>query len=297
MRDEAKQFQEINGLVIEYLSFHGFIDTLNAFDQELRRLMNERPGSASLLVPNQNTRQLSETQKQNNREEMMSCLKQGNMSTYFGMWEKYVSAKLRSSDEETIRLEFFCRLYAATLALRNGANDMKSHKKNIEEFKNYINRKGNLINSPELLPFYAFPYIPDPSTHPSFIPLFQKQWRDTLFSQVSEFLQRTFAQPQKAPVLHSMVLGNVVPRASSASSGSDKNYEKSKREFASHINYVQDKYRELYAVSSDLLRALGGVVKGKKLNIEFLKCAKEKIDVLNYETLLPTTTVRSDINL
>jgi hypothetical protein len=225
---------------------------------------------------------------------MMSCLKQGNMSSYFAMWEKYVGAKLRTADEETIRLEFFARLYAATLALREGGNDMKNHKKNIEEFKNYINRKGNLINSPELLPFYAFPYIPDPSTHPSFVPLFQKQWRENLFVQISVYLEKVFSQPQKAPALHTLAFGEsndlqASVSSSASNSSTERQYEQSKKEFTAHINFVQERYKELYAISSDLLRALGGVIKGKKLNIEFLRCAKEKIDMLNYETLLPTT--------
>lgn len=178
---ETKKFQEINGLIIDYLSYHGFIDTVCTLEQEVKRLLNERPDSASLLVPNQEIRQLSLTQKENIKAEMITYLNEGNLNSFFIMWEKYVSARLRTSDEETIKIEFFTRLYSATLELREGANNTHAHKKNVEEFKNYIARKGNLINSPELLPFFAFPYIPDPSSHPSFTSLFQVNGQVKIF--------------------------------------------------------------------------------------------------------------------
>ncbi|KAL0481808.1 hypothetical protein AKO1_012402 [Acrasis kona] len=282
--DESKKFQELNGLVFEYLSYHGLVDTVRSFEQELKRLLNERPGTASLSIPDQKTRPLSASQIQHNKEEMMSSLEHGNMASFFSMWEKYVGAKLRTSDDDTIRLEFFARLYAATIALREGSRDMKAHKKNIEEFKNYIDRKGNLIRSPDLLPFYALPYIPEPSTHPSFATIFQKPWKEDLFSQISDYLDQTFVRPQQAPALHSLLKNDPKPNTLSSSISIEKT-ERGKNEQNGNLKHLEERYKELHYVSEDLIRALGGVMKGKRLNIEFLRCAKEKLDSLNFSQL------------
>lgn len=40
-------------------------------------------------------------------------------------------------------------------------------------FKNYLETKGAALSqTTEFLPYYALPYIPDPTSHPSFKPLF-----------------------------------------------------------------------------------------------------------------------------
>ena len=40
-------------------------------------------------------------------------------------------------------------------------------------FKGYLETKGSALSqTTEFLPYYALPYIPDPTSHPSFKPLF-----------------------------------------------------------------------------------------------------------------------------
>ena len=43
----------------------------------------------------------------------------------------------------------------------------------MREFKCYLETKGAALSqTTEFLPYYALPYIPDPTAHPSFKPLF-----------------------------------------------------------------------------------------------------------------------------
>lgn len=43
----------------------------------------------------------------------------------------------------------------------------------MQEFKHYLETKGAALSqTTEFLPYYALPYIPDPTSHPSFKPLF-----------------------------------------------------------------------------------------------------------------------------
>jgi len=43
----------------------------------------------------------------------------------------------------------------------------------MQVFKNYLETKGAALSqTTEFLPYYALPFIPDPTSHPSFKPLF-----------------------------------------------------------------------------------------------------------------------------
>lgn len=43
----------------------------------------------------------------------------------------------------------------------------------MQVFKGYLETKGSALSqTTEFLPYYALPYIPDPTSHPSFKPLF-----------------------------------------------------------------------------------------------------------------------------
>jgi len=116
---------------------------------------------------------MPEAQRNKVKDEMISSLKKGAYKNYFSLWEKHVSPMLRSTDAETIKLEFFTRLYCATIPIREKM-DKQEHRKYVLDFKQYLDVKGTILAMySELLPYYAFPYIPDPSTHPSFQSMFQ----------------------------------------------------------------------------------------------------------------------------
>lgn len=52
------------------------------------------------------------------------------------------------------------------------------------------------------------------------------------------------------------------------------------------IHFYQDKYYDLYGLCSDLMCALTGVLKGKKLNKEFVACAQKKLEHMRIEPIV-----------
>ena len=57
--------------------------------------------------------------------------------------------------------------------------------KSMRQFKTYLETKGAALSqTTEFLPYYALPYIPDPTSHPSFKPLFTV--RESLFRSLDK---------------------------------------------------------------------------------------------------------------
>eukprot|EP01052_Picozoa_sp_SAG31_P069318 SAG31_NODE_28136_length_415_cov_0.645570_1_plen_115_part_10 len=57
-------------------------------------------------------------------------------------------------------------------------------------FKAFLETRGaQLSRTPEFLPFYALPYIPDPAGHPTFRTLFDDAWMADLRRRLQEFLR------------------------------------------------------------------------------------------------------------
>jgi len=58
------------------------------------------------------------------------------------------------------------------------------------DFKTYLDSKGSeLSKANEFLAYYALPYIPNPTSHPSFKHLFTAEWVNDLKKRLKAFIQ------------------------------------------------------------------------------------------------------------
>ncbi|EFC47185.1 predicted protein [Naegleria gruberi] len=243
---------------------------------------------------------MPESQRNQIKDEMMGALDSYLSKDFFYLWEKHVSPMLRSSDPETIKLEFFIRLYFATVPFRH--NDKQEQRKYAVEFKQYLDMKGAILSTFfDLLPYYAFPYMPDPSSHPSFASMYQDKWKQDLFDKVKSYLDVTFSRSIEQPYLHSIVNNinttssiNVANSIAGLGNNDKQGLEQYKKEMGSYMDIVQEKYRELYGLSGDLLKAISGVMKGKKLNKQFLAVVQDNLSSLHIDEILPSMIPRND---
>jgi hypothetical protein len=266
----ASDEEYLNQIISEYLLYNKYLDTYQLFHQQLEQQHQQRQSA------------LSQQEKEDIKKQMIEYLHGGSGESFFSMWDTYVSAPLRTN-RDAIRLEFFIRLYLATL----------NKKKYSLEFKKFLDDKSILLtDSPDLLPFYALPYIPDPSTHPAFTSIYKQEWRLKLLSDVSNLLDIAFEESDNTnntlsndvhntdnknmPEIYKLVSErqSSTPTAVDASSSyttsddvSDMQLilQRTKSECSKYVDSIQERYDELYHVCTDLLRALGGVVKGKKV--------------------------------
>ncbi len=118
----TKKMDEISSIVLEYLHFKGFTQTAQQFENESMRLMSARPGSAQEIRPQPNPKQLQQV-----KTEMKDYLENGMDDNFFYLWEKNILPYERISNEETLKMEFYLRLYFASIPVRQ--NNKVLHKK------------------------------------------------------------------------------------------------------------------------------------------------------------------------
>jgi hypothetical protein len=67
----------------------------------------------------------------------------------------------------------------------------------LRRFKEFLDsRQHDVSQAAEFLPYYALPYLPNPSEHPSFSQLFSREWFEDLRSRLSEWLDRQISPDQ-----------------------------------------------------------------------------------------------------
>eukprot|EP01022_Parablepharisma_sp_SALTPOND_P020247 TRINITY_DN3631_c0_g1_i2.p2 TRINITY_DN3631_c0_g1~~TRINITY_DN3631_c0_g1_i2.p2 ORF type:complete len:381 (-),score=39.11 TRINITY_DN3631_c0_g1_i2:2352-3494(-) len=112
---------------------------------------------------------------------------------------------LQTNDEICHKLEFYLHVYFAIFpmhSLNPRSGDINKLKRELDEFKLYLDsEKSKFAQIPELLPFYALLFVPNPHVHPSFKHLFSKQWAIELRNKLNAFLTH-FLPPMGPPLLY-----------------------------------------------------------------------------------------------
>jgi hypothetical protein len=96
-----------------------------------------------------------------------------------------VPTEMKKKDYSYKKLEFFLQIYFVVYIkhpnihpknLTSDGNDRELVDAQ-QEFKKYLDSKGGeLSKANEFLAYYALPYIPNPSNHPSFKHLYTIEW-------------------------------------------------------------------------------------------------------------------------
>ena len=77
-------------------------------------------------------------------------------------------------------------------------------KDEVMNFKKYLDTKGrDLAQTTEVLQYYAFPYVPNPTEHPYFKHIFTKEWVSDLRNKL-EFFLSLLNSNQEAPLIYQM---------------------------------------------------------------------------------------------
>lgn len=75
-------------------------------------------------------------------------------------------------------------------------------KERLQGFRDFLDTKGKVLSQiSEFLPFYAFPYVADPKSHPAYRELFQQEWAFDLKRKLMAFLDTFDHEKQALPKL------------------------------------------------------------------------------------------------
>ena len=100
---------------------------------------------------------------------MIDSFDNGNWKEFFVSWNQIIPEVFRKDDIETLKYEFYIRLYFALFHLQLSIEDQMHIAKAWEEmdqFKKYLESKGTILSgNQELLKFFALPYVDNPMSH------------------------------------------------------------------------------------------------------------------------------------
>ena len=153
-------------MILEYLAHCGFDRAVNELKQQLRE---RRMGKQQAWRP------VGRDVQSNLKERMLKALDRGDRGEVFKLWENFVPPLVRRSDREAQKLEFYLNVFFAIFPLHpsNASPDPAGLSASMALFKAFLEADGSyLASTPEFLAYYALPYVPEISAHPSFSELF-----------------------------------------------------------------------------------------------------------------------------
>ncbi|KAM7409564.1 hypothetical protein PAMA_001175 [Pampus argenteus] len=156
------------GMIKEYLKFEEFEETVHSFDKECK--------SKGKLVSKPQGSTLRDSKTRVIQKDLLSSFDDGDHKVFFELWAENIPSEVKDTDAEAQNLEFYLHIHFTIYPLRRhpGRHDQAEFEERISHFKQYLETRGAALSqTTEFLPYYALPFVPNPTVHPSFKDLFQ----------------------------------------------------------------------------------------------------------------------------
>ncbi|XP_077998887.1 lisH domain-containing protein ARMC9-like isoform X2 [Glandiceps talaboti] len=265
---------ELNSIVKEYLDFCNYDKTVGAFDNESKsrgKAIKSRP------KPQWNK------QKLDIQSDVLSMFQLGARREFFQLWDDNIPDKIRKSDPVCKKLEFYVSIYFAIYPIRHGLVTGRENKskteESMQEFKTFLEDRGApLSQTTEFLPFYALPFVPNPTQHPSFKELFQDMWVPDLQIRLEKFLTLALkSQPQPKLLEIYQDMNSESAQQIQALQQSLVDTERRTMTYMKRYNKVQADYHNLIGITAELVDSLESCINGNTVTPEYLQTVCEKL--------------------
>ncbi|KAM6962455.1 lisH domain-containing protein ARMC9 [Aplochiton taeniatus] len=254
-------------MIKEYLKFGEFEDTARHFDKECR--------NKGKLVSKPQGNSLRDSKTSTIQKDLLSSFDDGDLKVFFELWTEYVPLDVRDLDPHAQRLEFYLHIHFTIYPLKNllGRHDHAGFEDGIAHFKHYLETRGAALSqTTEFLPFYALPFVPNPTVHPSFKDLFQDDWIPELKMKLEKFLSVTL-KPSKTPRLLSLYKDSGRSTKETVQQLQLQLVESERRAsgYMKRFNKMQADYHNLIGVTAELVDSLEATVTGKMISPEYIQ--------------------------
>ncbi|KAF3835216.1 hypothetical protein F7725_027774 [Dissostichus mawsoni] len=227
---------DLLGMIKEYLKFEEFEETVHSLEKDCKskgKLVSKPQGS---ILRDSKTRVI--------QKDLLGCFDDGDHKVFFELWTENIPSEVKDTDAEAQSLEFYLYIHFTIFPLRRhpGRHDRADFEERISHFKQYLETRGaSLSQTAEFLPYYALPFVPNPTVHPSFKNLFQKEGGRSTKEAIQQ-LQLQLVE-------------------------SDRRINSYVRKF----NKMQADYHNLIGITAELVDSLEATVSGKMISPEYLQ--------------------------
>ncbi|CAJ1060779.1 lisH domain-containing protein ARMC9 isoform X3 [Xyrichtys novacula] len=267
MGDVLATEADLLGMIKEFLKSEDFEDTVHSFDKECKskgKLVSKPQGSA-----------LRHSKTLITQKDLLSSFDDGDHKVFFELWADNIPAEVKDADAEAQSLEFYLHIHFTTYPLRKhpSRRDQAEFEERISFFKQYLETRGAALSqTTKFLPYYALPFVPNPTIHPSFKDLFQESWIPQLKDKLEQFLSVTL-RPSNTPRLLSLYKEGGRSTKEAIQQLQLQLVESDQR-IASYLrkyNKMKADYRNLIGITADLVDSLEATVSGKMISPEYLQ--------------------------
>ncbi|XP_035764149.1 lisH domain-containing protein ARMC9 isoform X2 [Neolamprologus brichardi] len=267
MGDISANETDLLGMIKEYLKFEEFEETLHSFE-------NECKSKGKLLSkPRGNT--LKDSKTRVIQKDLLSSFDDGDHRVFFELWTENIPHRVKDTDAEAQGLEFYLYIHFTIYPLRRHpvGHDRAEFEERVSFFRQYLETRGEALSqTTEFLPYYALPFVPNPTVHPSFKQLFQDSWMPKLRDKLEQFLS-VILKPSNSPRL--MTLYKESGRSTKeATQQLQLQLAESDRRITSYVrkfNKMQADYHNLIGITAELVDSLEATVSGKMISPEYLQ--------------------------
>uniref|UniRef100_A0AAX7VFG6 LisH domain-containing protein ARMC9 n=1 Tax=Astatotilapia calliptera TaxID=8154 RepID=A0AAX7VFG6_ASTCA len=264
MGDISANETDLLGMIKEYLKFEEFEETLHSFEKECKskgRLLSKPRGNT-----------LKDSKTRVIQKDLLSSFDDGDHRVFFELWTENIPHRVKDTDAEAQGLEFYLYIHFTIYPLRRHP-DRAEFEERVSFFRQYLETRGGALSqTTEFLPYYALPFVPNPTVHPSFKELFQDSWMPKLRDKLEQFLS-VILKPSNSPRL--MTLYKEGGRSTKeATQQLQLQLAESDRRITSYVrkfNKMQADYHNLIGITAELVDSLEATVSGKMISPEYLQ--------------------------
>ncbi|CAK6968781.1 lisH domain-containing protein ARMC9 isoform X2 [Scomber scombrus] len=255
------------GMIKEYLKFEEFEETVLSFDKECK--------SKGKLVSKPQGSTLRDSKTRAIQTDLLSAFHDGDYKVFFELWAENIPSEVKDSDAEAQSLEFYLHIHFTIYPLRRhpSRHDQAEFEERISHFKQYLETQGAVLSkTTEFLPYYALPFVPNPTVHPSFKDLFKDSWIPRLKDKLEQFLSVTL-KPSNSPRLLNLYKegGRSTKEAMQQLQLQLVESDRRVTSYMRKYNKMQADYHNLIGITAELVDSLEATVSGKMISPEYLQ--------------------------
>uniref|UniRef100_A0A8C2JEY4 LisH domain-containing protein ARMC9 n=1 Tax=Cyprinus carpio TaxID=7962 RepID=A0A8C2JEY4_CYPCA len=259
MGEDLASESDLLSMINEYLRFAEFEETARVFEKELKR--KGKPALRSAGHSRRDSRAI---------DDFLSSFNDGDYKVFSELWAKTIPPEIRDFDPVAQKLEFYLQIHFTIYPLKFpvGSHDKGELESRITHFKHYLETRGAALSqTTEFLPFYALPFVPNPTVHPSFQELFQDSWMPELREKLEKFLSVILKASNTPRLLTLYVSFLSIQQMQLHLTEAERKSAIHMRRFAK----LQADHHSLIGVTAELVDSLEATVRGKMISPEYLQ--------------------------